>query len=218
MNKLISASDLDVPPLGMMILAVISLVFNLCFPQYAAYAHTENPEFVRENGLRENALAFSKLKTELEKEKAEPTEIPLAKETYSELALEKAPKPKPAPKPAPAPVKPAAAQTAILQSSSPAKGVSSRWVTVTAYSSTVDQCDSTPFITASGTRVRDGIIATNALAFGTKVKFPSLYGDKIFTVEDRMNKRYSDRADIWFETREEAIRFGVRKLEMVIVS
>ena len=98
------------------------------------------------------------------------------------------------------------------------KNLFSKWVTVTAYSSTVDQCDSSPFITANGTRVRDGIIATNALAFGTKVKFPSVYGDKIFTVEDRMNKRYYDRADIWFETREEAKMFGIKKLEMVVVS
>ncbi len=214
MNKLISASDLDVPPLCMMILAVTSLVFNLCFPQYAAYAHAENPEFVRENGLKENAIALNKLKTEIEKGKA-VTETVLSPETYSELALEKSNKVKTAPKVA-AVTKPAA-QAAILQSSS-AIGTSSRWVTVTAYSSTVDQCDSTPFITASGTHVRDGIIATNALAFGTKVKFPSVYGDKVFTVEDRMNKRYTDRADIWFETREEAIKFGVRKLEMVIVS
>jgi 3D (Asp-Asp-Asp) domain-containing protein len=45
-----------------------------------------------------------------------------------------------------------------------------------------------------------------------------MYGDKIFVVEDRMSPRYSNRADIWFATREEARHFGVRKLEMVIVS
>lgn len=215
MNKLLSASELDVPPLCMMILAGISLVFNLCFPQYAAYAHAESPEFVREDGLTENAIALNKLKNEIEKGETASTKTALNPETYSELALEKANKAKTAPVVATA--KPAAAQAAILKNSS-TNGTSSRWVTVTAYSSTVDQCDSTPFITASGTHVRDGIIATNALAFGTKVKFPSIYGDKIFTVEDRMNKRYTDRADIWFETREEAIKFGVRKLEMVIIS
>ena len=91
-----------------------------------------------------------------------------------------------------------------------------KWVLVTAYSSTVDQCDSTPFITASGTHVHDGTIAANFLRFGTKVKFPALFGDKIFTVEDRMKSNY--KADIWFPTREEAIQFGARRTMMEIIT
>src|SRR5438128_8379875 len=43
-------------------------------------------------------------------------------------------------------------------------------VRATAYSSTRDQTDASPFVTASGTRVRDGIIAINGLKFGTKVR------------------------------------------------
>lgn len=88
-------------------------------------------------------------------------------------------------------------------------------VMATAYSSTVDQCDSTPFITASGAHVYDGAIAANFLKFGTKVRFPSLYEDKIFIVEDRMK---SDRkVDIWFPTRQEAKNFGVKRIEMEIL-
>ena len=87
-------------------------------------------------------------------------------------------------------------------------------VLVTAYSSTVDQCDSTPFITANGTHVYDGTIAANFLKFGTKVKFPSLYGDKIFTVEDRMKSDY--KVDIWFPTRQEALNFGAKRVEIEI--
>ncbi|HNY97834.1 MAG TPA: hypothetical protein PKM84_01795, partial [Candidatus Pacearchaeota archaeon] len=34
-------------------------------------------------------------------------------------------------------------------------------VIVTAYSSTPDQCDDTPFVTAAGNQVRDGIVAAN---------------------------------------------------------
>lgn len=90
-------------------------------------------------------------------------------------------------------------------------------VTITAYSSTPDQTDDTPFITASGIRVRDGIIAANFLAFGTRVKFPELYQDKIFTVEDRMSNKYERRVDIWFPARYEALRFGVRKTQMEIL-
>lgn len=91
------------------------------------------------------------------------------------------------------------------------------YVTVTAYSSTPDQTDDTPFITANGTRVRDGIIAANFLPFGTKVRFPDYSGDKIYEVTDRMHERFSDRADIWFETRQQALTFGKRTLKMEIL-
>lgn len=90
-------------------------------------------------------------------------------------------------------------------------------VAVTAFSSTPDQTDDTPFIMASGEHVYDGAIAANFLPFGAKVKFPDLYGNKVFTVEDRMNKRHSKRMDIWMETREEAKKFGIRKLKYEIV-
>jgi len=81
-------------------------------------------------------------------------------------------------------------------------------VVVTAYSSTVAQTDSTPFITASGSYVRDGIVAANFLPIGARVKLPDLYGEKIFVVEDRMNSRYSDRLDIWMSSQLEAKEFG----------
>lgn len=84
-------------------------------------------------------------------------------------------------------------------------------VAVTAYSSTPDQTDDTPFITANGSRVRDGIVATNFLPFHTRVRFPDLYGDKVFLVEDRMNARYATRMDIWMPTRKEAIKFGLKR-------
>lgn len=91
-------------------------------------------------------------------------------------------------------------------------------VVVTAYSSTPDQTDSTPFITASGKYVRDGIIANNMLPFGTKVRIPSLYGDKVFTVEDRMNRKKSNyHFDIWFPDRISAINFGVKTVEMEVL-
>jgi 3D (Asp-Asp-Asp) domain-containing protein len=90
-------------------------------------------------------------------------------------------------------------------------------VTVTAYSSTPDQTDNTPFITASGSRVRDGIIAANFLRFGTKVRFPDYSGDKIFVVEDKMHPRFYHRVDIWMTERQLAKEFGVKRLEMEIL-
>jgi len=90
-------------------------------------------------------------------------------------------------------------------------------ITITAYSSTPDQTSGDPFITASGSRVRDGVIAANFLPIGTKVKIPEKYGDKIFTVEDRMSSRYWHRADIWMPSREQAKEWGVRYIKIEII-
>lgn len=91
-------------------------------------------------------------------------------------------------------------------------------VVVTAYSSTPDQTDDTPFTTASGKQVTDGIIANNMLPFGTKVMIPELYGDKIFVVEDRMNKKKSDyHIDIWMPDRTLALNFGVKTAEIQVL-
>ena len=91
-------------------------------------------------------------------------------------------------------------------------------VVVTAYSSSSDQTDDTPTITASGKLVADGIIANNMLPFGTKIKIPSLYGNKIFTVQDRMSKHKSDyHFDIWMPDRSLAIDFGKKTTEIEIV-
>ncbi|MEA3295922.1 MAG: hypothetical protein U9Q27_02170 [Patescibacteria group bacterium] len=93
-----------------------------------------------------------------------------------------------------------------------------RNVIITAYSSTVWQTDSTPFITASGNYVKDGIIANNLLPFGTKVRIPEIYGDKIFVVEDRMHWKKSDyHIDIWFDTYNGAKKFGAQKTYMEVL-
>jgi len=84
-------------------------------------------------------------------------------------------------------------------------------VVLTAYSSTVAQTDSTPFITANGTYVRDGIVANNGLPFDTEIRIPELFGDKVFSVQDRMHWRKGGyHFDIWFPTYEQAKNFGVK--------
>lgn len=90
-------------------------------------------------------------------------------------------------------------------------------VIVTAYSSDEDQTDDTPFITASGEYVRDGIVAANFLPFGTKIKIPKLFGEKIFVVKDRMAKRFSDRVDVWVHDRIAAKRIGVQSAEIIVL-
>lgn len=92
-----------------------------------------------------------------------------------------------------------------------------RTITVTAYSSTPDQTDDSPFITANGTVVRDGVVATNFLPFGTRVRFPELYGDKEFIVADRMNTRYFYRVDIWMPDRKDALKFGKKDVLVEIL-
>jgi 3D (Asp-Asp-Asp) domain-containing protein len=90
-------------------------------------------------------------------------------------------------------------------------------ILISGYSSSPEETDDTPFITASGSFVRDGIVAANFLPFGTLVRFPKLFGDKIFVVEDRLHSKYNDRVDIWFSSREEALQFGVRMSEIEII-
>lgn len=93
-------------------------------------------------------------------------------------------------------------------------------VVATAYSSTPEQTDSTPFITASNKEVYDGLIATNFLAFGTKIRIPEIFGDKIFTVDDRMHRRFnkSKRIDVWFPTLLAAKKFGVKSLQIEVLN
>jgi 3D (Asp-Asp-Asp) domain-containing protein len=92
-----------------------------------------------------------------------------------------------------------------------------QYVPMTAYTSRPEETDDTPFITADGSHVRDGIVACNFLPFGTKVRIPSLFGDKVFEVHDRMNKRYPYKMDIWMADYSEAIQFGVKYAHIEIV-
>jgi len=84
-------------------------------------------------------------------------------------------------------------------------------VTVTAYASVPEETDSSPFTTADGSQVRDGIVAANFLKFGTRVRLPELFGDKVFEVHDRMNARYQDRVDIWMASAKEDRDFGIQR-------
>src|SRR3989339_219389 len=90
------------------------------------------------------------------------------------------------------------------------RGVVVTNVIMTAYNSLPWQTDDTPDITASGTQTRRGVVAANFLPFGTRVRFPDLYGTEEFVVEDRMNDRYHRRMDVWMEELEEARTFGVK--------
>lgn len=113
---------------------------------------------------------------------------------------------------------PAAVQTHSAQGNS-------RTVYATAYSSEVAQTDSTPFITATGTRTRPGVLAVSpdllrSFPYGTRVRLedpsgraPWLSG-RVFIVEDAMNARFTNRVDLWMGSRAQALQWGGRTLKM----
>lgn len=90
-------------------------------------------------------------------------------------------------------------------------------VVATAYNSLPWQTDDTPNITASGTETRHGVVAANFLRIGTRVRFPEVYGDTVFVVEDRMNQKYNrGRVDIWMEEYHDAKVFGAKRVKMEV--
>ncbi len=92
-----------------------------------------------------------------------------------------------------------------------------RKVWVTAYSSTPEETDDTPFITALGTSVREGIIATNMYPFGTRIRIPEFFGERTFIVEDRMHPRKKNFVDIWMPTKQDAKNFGIAFTDIVVL-
>jgi len=97
----------------------------------------------------------------------------------------------------------------------------SKHLVITAYNSEAGQTDDSPCITANNFNVCDyGVedtIAANFLPFGSKVKIPELFGDRVFVVRDRMNKRFSDRVDVWMIERPDAVNFGVKVAKIEVL-
>lgn len=91
-------------------------------------------------------------------------------------------------------------------------------VSASGYSSSVAETDTTPFVTAANTATRLGVLAISRdllseytpgapFSFGDRAHISGL-GD--FLVEDVMSARWTNRIDVWFPTREQAVRFGLR--------
>lgn len=90
-------------------------------------------------------------------------------------------------------------------------------VSTTAYTSDPRETDATPFTTANGTQVFDGVVATNFLKFGTRIRIPDYFGDKVFEVHDRMNPRFSNRIDIWMLKKTDARAWGIRRVKIEVL-
>ena len=108
----------------------------------------------------------------------------------------------------------------------------------TAYTSSYRETDHTPFVTATGARTRLGIIAVSRdllaeeLPYGSLVKlvdlgrwkdgadagrFDPLFKDLLFVVEDTMHPRKRQQIDVWLPDRGLALKFGVRRVKLVVV-
>ncbi|WP_034383261.1 3D domain-containing protein [Deinococcus sp. YIM 77859] len=99
----------------------------------------------------------------------------------------------------------------------------------TAYNSTPGQTDSTPFITATGTRTRPGVVALSRdllriFPYGSKImiedlsgRYNNLFKGRVFYVEDTMAARKTNSIDIWMATRSQAIQFGARQVRITAV-
>jgi len=95
-----------------------------------------------------------------------------------------------------------------------------RTVTVTAYNPTTDQCDADPLIAASMRKVRSGTIAVSrdlfdqGWVFGRKVRIEG-YG--IFEINDLMNKRFTQRIDIFMWDEGQARNFGKKNIKAALL-
>ncbi len=92
------------------------------------------------------------------------------------------------------------------------------YLTVTAYSSSPDETSGDPFITASGRRTGTGTLAYNHLPFGTKVRFPEIFGDQVFQIDDRLKEGAGLYiADMWMPSKAEAKQWGAKILKIEIL-
>lgn len=102
-------------------------------------------------------------------------------------------------------------------------------VRATAYNSLAAQTDSTPFITATGTRTRPGVVALSrdmlrSFPYGTRITIEDLSGrynhllkGRVFIVEDTMAARKTGSLDIWMGSRRDALNFGARQVRITAV-
>lgn len=58
------------------------------------------------------------------------------------------------------------------------------------------------------------VAASRSIPFGSKV----LFDKKTFVVEDRLAKRYDSRIDVFFNTHEEAKKFGKQTKQVTIIT
>lgn len=96
-----------------------------------------------------------------------------------------------------------------------------RDVTVTSYNNEVAQTDSTPNVTATNRPVREGMVAVSRdLITKGIVKHGDLVNiscfDKWYIVDDVMNKRYTNRVDVFLFDKKESMKIN-KKCDITVI-
>ncbi len=107
-------------------------------------------------------------------------------------------------------------------------------VVVTAYSSTPEQTEGDPTVTATGQSVRPGILAVSRdllgtqLPYGTQVRVVEIRADEegcggyptstIFEVQDTMAESIVNQVDIWMPSLQEAVDWGICVATLEVVA
>jgi len=92
---------------------------------------------------------------------------------------------------------------------------------VTSYSPTKSQCDADPHITASMLPVKEGTIAVSRDLFNDGWVFGRcvyIEGLGVYEIRDLMNKRYTNRIDIFRWSKKKALRFGKKNLAVALLN
>lgn len=94
-----------------------------------------------------------------------------------------------------------------------------RSVLVSAYNAQSGQTDSSPTITATGSRVRPGIVALSPdlrreFPYHSRVQITCDGFKSIYTVEDSTSARYVNRVDIFMWSHRDAISWGVKRCQI----
>ena len=86
---------------------------------------------------------------------------------------------------------------------------------VSAYTASDDECGNSNGITASGTHVQQGrtIAAPSWIPFGTTVVINGIS----YVCEDRGGYISDNRLDIYMDSRDDAMKFGRKELEVTVV-
>jgi len=102
----------------------------------------------------------------------------------------------------------------------PTLSVTMSIVTVTAYHPGVYCVGSPKGVTASGQKVKEGMVAVSRdverglnLDFGDRLL---LHGLGVFEFQDRMASRCRKKVDIFMDCRQKAVRFGVRRYVVLV--
>ncbi len=153
-----------------------------------------------------------------------PADKVISGAVWSALSQPAAPQPAPAPQSA----QQAAAQEYIQETmAATSRSGRSAVARATAYNSLSGQTDSTPHITATGTRTRPGVVALSrdllrSFPYGSRVTMQDLsgrynFGNRVFIVEDTMAARKTGSIDIWMGSYRDAMNFGARQVRITAV-